>query len=61
VVVEAGRGISNFMASHEIGHACWLPHDSGTNLMNGSVPFANPTLSALQIATVRGSKHCVYI
>lgn len=61
VVVEAGSGISNFMASHEIGHACWLPHDSGTNLMNGNVPFANPTLTALQIATIRGSKHCVYI
>jgi len=61
VVVEAGSGISNFMASHEIGHACWLSHDSGTNLMNPSVPFSNPTLTALQIATVRGSKHCVYI
>ena len=61
VVVEAGSAVSNFMASHEIGHACWLPHDSGTNLMNGNVPFTNPTLTALQIATVRGSKHCVYI
>lgn len=61
VVVEAGPAISNFMASHEIGHACWLPHDSGSNLMNGTVPFSNPTLTALQIATIRGSKHCVYI
>jgi hypothetical protein len=61
VVVEAGAGISNFMASHEIGHACWLVHESGSNLMNGAVPFSNPTLTALQIATVRGSKHCVYI
>lgn len=61
VVVEAGPGISNFMASHEIGHACWLVHESGSNLMNGTVPFSNPTLTALQIATVRGSKHCVYI
>ena len=61
VVVEAGAGVSNFMASHEIGHACWLPHDSGTNLMNGNVPNSNPTLTALQIATIRGSKHCVYI
>lgn len=61
VVVEADSAVSNFMASHEIGHACWLPHDSGTNLMNPTVPFNNPTLSALQIATVRGSKHCVYI
>jgi hypothetical protein len=61
VVVEAGPAVSNFMASHEMGHACWLPHDSGTNLMNGTVPFTNPTLSALQIATIRWSKHCVYI
>ncbi|UII29747.1 zinc-dependent metalloprotease [Fulvivirga ulvae] len=61
VVVEAGTAVSNFMASHEIGHACWLPHDGGTNLMNPSVPFTNPTLTALQIATVRGSKHCVYL
>lgn len=61
VVVEAGSAVSNFMSSHEIGHACWLPHDSGANLMNGDVPFTNPTLTALQIATVRGSKHCVYI
>lgn len=61
VVVEATPAVSNFMASHEIGHACWLPHDGGTNLMNPSVPFTNPTLTDLQIATVRGSKHCVYI
>lgn len=61
VVVEASSAVTNFMASHEIGHACWLPHDSGTNLMNPTVPFTNPTLTALQIATVRGSKHCVYI
>lgn len=60
VVVEAGRGISDFLAAHEIGHACWLPHDAGTNLMNPTVPRTGPTLSALQIATVRGSKHCVY-
>lgn len=61
VVVEAGVDVSDFMASHEIGHACWLPHDSGNNLMNGNVPDTNPTLTALQIATVRASKHCVYI
>ena len=60
VVVEAGKGISDFVASHEMGHSCWLPHDSGTNLMNPMVPFSNPTLSSLQIATVRWSKHCVY-
>lgn len=61
VVVEAGPGVSDFMASHEIGHACWLDHSSGTNLMNGTVPFTNPTLTNAQIALVRGSKHCVYI
>lgn len=61
VVVETGSRVSNFMASHEIGHACWLPHDSGTNLMNPDVPFTGPTLTALQIATVRSSKHCVYV
>jgi hypothetical protein len=60
VVVEADSTVSNFAASHEIGHACLLPHSSGTNLMNTSVPFTNPTLTALQIAVVRWSKHCVY-
>lgn len=62
VVVEAGPAVSNFMASHEIGHACWLPHDGDpVNLMNGNVPAATPTLTDVQIATIRGSKHCVYI
>ena len=61
VVVEARADVSTFMASHEMGHACWLSHDSGTNLMNPSVPFTNPTLSNLQISTIRWSKHCVYI
>jgi hypothetical protein len=61
VVVEAGTGISNFLASHEIGHSCWLPHDGGTNLMTPTVQFTNPTLTGLQIATVMCSKHCVYI
>lgn len=60
VVVEATPTVSNYMASHEVGHSCWLPHDSGTNLMNPNVPFTDPTLTDLQIATVRNSRHCVY-
>ncbi len=61
VVIEAKRNDSEFVASHEIGHACWLPHDSDTNnLMNGITPSSNPVLTNLQISVVRWSKHCVY-
>ena len=61
VVVEAKRSDSSFVAAHEIGHACWLPHDSDTgNLMNSVTPSATPTISNLQISVVRWSKHCVY-
>jgi len=62
VVVEAKPTDQAFVAAHEMGHACWLPHDGDpANLMNGIVPAANPTLTNLQIAVVRWSKHCVYI
>jgi len=61
VVVEAKPTDQDFVAAHEIGHACWLTHDGGTgNLMNSSTPAANPTLTGLQISVVRWSKHCVY-
>jgi hypothetical protein len=61
VVVEALPGDQEFVATHEIGHACWLPHDSDpANLMNPVTPTANPTITNLQIALVRWSKHCVY-
>lgn len=62
VVIEAKPTDQAFVAAHEMGHACWLPHDSDpANLMNPITPSANPTLTNLQIALVRWSKHCVYI
>ena len=62
VVIEALPTDQAFVAAHEIGHACWLPHDGDpANLMNGITPAANPTLTNMQIALVRWSKHCVYI
>ncbi len=62
VVIEARPGDQAFVAAHEIGHACWLPHDGDlANLMNSTTPATNPTLTNVQIAVVRWSKHCVYI
>lgn len=61
VVIEAKPTDQAFVAAHEIGHACWLPHDGDvTNLMNPITPAAGPTLTNVQIALVRWSKHCVY-
>jgi hypothetical protein len=62
VVVEAKPTDQAFVASHEMGHACWLPHVSDpADLMNPITPSANPTLTDLQISVIRWSKHCVYI
>lgn len=62
VIIESKPTDSPFVASHEIGHACWLGHVSTTtDLMNPFTPFTGPTLTNLEIATVRGSKHCVFI
>jgi hypothetical protein len=62
VVIEAKPTDQAFVAAHEIGHACWLPHDGDpANLMNEITPMTGPTLTNLQIALVRWSKHCVYI
>jgi hypothetical protein len=62
VVIEAKPTDQAFVAAHEIGHACWLPHDGDpSNLMNSITPATNPTLTNVQIALVRWSKHCVYI
>lgn len=62
VVVEAKPTDQEFVAAHEIGHACWLPHDGDTaNLMNDITPAAMPVLTNLQISLVRWSKHCVYL
>jgi hypothetical protein len=62
VVIEAKPTDQAFVAAHEIGHACWLPHDGDpANLMNGTAPTANPVLTGVQISLVRWSKHCVYV
>jgi hypothetical protein len=62
VVIEAKPRDSMFTAAHEMGHACWLPHDGDTaNLMNPFTPPVKPTLTNVQIAVIRWSKHCVYI
>ena len=62
VVIEAKPTDQAFVATHEMGHACWLVHvDDTANLMNPITPSANPTLTNTQIALVRWSKHCVYI
>lgn len=59
VVVEPTAGPA--VAAHEIGHACLLPHDgTAANLMTPSTIAPNPTLTNLQVAVVRWSKHCVY-
>ena len=61
VVIEAKPTDQAFVAAHEMGHACWLPHDSDpANLMNPVTPSAGPILTNLQISLVRWSKHCVY-
>lgn len=60
VVIEAG--VNQSTLAHEIGHACGLPHDGGAgNLMNGNGIPASPTLTDLQVAVVRNSRHCVFI
>jgi len=62
VVIEAQPTDQAFVAAHEIGHACWLTHSGDpSNLMAGITPATNPTLTNVQIAVVRWSKHCVYI
>jgi len=61
VVIESKPTDSPFVASHEMGHACWLGHVSEpTDLMNPFTPSAGPTLTNLQISVIRWSKHCVY-
>ncbi len=62
VVIEARPSDQAFVAAHEIGHACWLDHvDDPANLMAKETPSEGPTLTSLQVALVRWSKHCVYI
>jgi len=62
VVVEARPTDQAFVAAHEIGHACWLPHDGDpANLMASITPTTNPVLTDVQISLVRWSKHCVYL
>lgn len=62
VVIEAKPNDQAFVAAHEMGHACWLGHHGDpNNLMNSTTPRGMPTLTNLQIATVRWSKHCVYV
>jgi hypothetical protein len=62
VVIEAKPTDQAFVAAHEMGHACLLPHVADpANLMNPSTAPINPTLTNVQIAVIRWSKHCVYI
>lgn len=62
VIIEAKPSDQAFVAAHEIGHACWLPHDGDpANLMASITPSTFPTLTNVQVALVRWSKHCVYI
>ena len=62
VVIEAKPTDQAFVAAHEMGHSCWLPHDSDTaNLMNPITPSTDPHLTGVQISLIRWSKHCVYI
>jgi len=62
VVVEAKSSDQALVATHEIGHACWLSHDGDTtNLMNPTTPGGTAVLTNLQVSVVRWSKHCVYI
>jgi hypothetical protein len=62
VVIEARPTDQAFVAAHEIGHACWLPHDGDpANLMASITPTTNPVLTDVQISLVRWSKHCVYL
>ena len=62
VLIEAQPTDQAFVAAHEMGHACWLPHDGDpANLMSPVTPSANPTLTNVQISLVRWSKHCVYV
>ncbi|MGH2667235.1 hypothetical protein [Flavobacterium sp.] len=69
VVVEPNlTGIQSI--AHEIGHSCLMPHidDDRNNLMFPTInvdgttgELVNFAMSNLQIATLRGSRHCVYI
>ena len=60
VLVEANASAQ--VAAHEIGHACLLPHSSDSNnLMSASNIPATPTLTNVQIATIRWSRHCTYL
>lgn len=62
VVIEAKPGDQAFVAAHEVGHACWLPHDGDpSNLMASITPSTDPVLTNVQISVIRWSKHCVYI
>lgn len=62
VVIEAKPTDQVLVTAHEIGHACWLTHDSdANNLMNRVTPVTGAVLTNLQISVIRWSKHCVYI
>ncbi len=62
VVIEAKPTDQALVAAHEMGHACWLTHDSdASNLMNPVTPGTGAVLTNLQISVIRWSKHCVYI
>lgn len=64
VAIEGNTGTTPSTLAHEIGHACLLPHHDGdaVNLMSPAAPSAaQPTLTGLQISTVRWSRHVTYL
>lgn len=64
VVIEGPPNADRATLAHEFGHACLLPHHDGdaANLMNPIVTgVALVTLTALQISTVRWSRHVTYL
>ncbi len=64
VVVEGPPNNDRTTLAHELGHALMLPHQDGdpNNLMAPIVTNAAfPTLTNLQISTVRWSRHVTYL
>lgn len=64
VAIEGLASTTASTLAHEFGHACLLPHhdDDAANLMSPAAPaIAQPTLTGLQVSTVRWSRHVTYL